>query len=133
VKLTCLAMTPDANTVVFIGAAPNGVTDFLGREGVEPGIKVKNLLTGVETRITPMLKSRDSTRTVAPETGLLVTIPLMTAASSDWMSHCSASRLKGWARLWRSLMVSSGIALAFVSRTPVRTSPSMTVVPGPTE
>ena len=60
VKLTCLAMTPDANTVVFIGAAPNGVTDFLGREGVEPAIKVKNLLTGVETRITPMLKTLSS-------------------------------------------------------------------------
>lgn len=55
VKLTCLAMTPDANTVVFIGGAPNGITDYLGREGVEPAIKVKNLLTGVETRVTPML------------------------------------------------------------------------------
>ncbi len=60
---TCLAMTPDANTVVFIGAAPNGITDYLGREGVEPAIKVKNLLTGVETRITPML------RTLPPGTG----------------------------------------------------------------
>ena len=48
VKLTCLAMTPDANTVVFIGGAP-------GLQGVEPAILVKNLLTGVETRVTPML------------------------------------------------------------------------------
>lgn len=60
VKLTCLAMTPDANVVVFIGAAPNGITDYLGREGVEPAIKVKNLLTGVETRITPMLRTLPS-------------------------------------------------------------------------
>lgn len=57
VKLTCLAMTPDANTVVFVGAAPNGITDFLGREGVEPAVKVKNLLSGVETRITPMIRT----------------------------------------------------------------------------
>ncbi len=48
VKLTCLAMTPDAKTVVFIGGAP-------GLQGVEPAIQVKNLLTGVETRVTPML------------------------------------------------------------------------------
>lgn len=60
VKLTCLAMTPDANSVFFIGAAPNGITDYLGREGVEPAIKVKNLLTGVETRITPMLRTLPS-------------------------------------------------------------------------
>ena len=55
VRLTCLAMTPDAHTVVFVGSATNGVADYLGRSGVEAAIKTKNLLTGVETRVTPML------------------------------------------------------------------------------
>ena len=50
----CLAMTPDANTVVFMENAPNGILDYLGREGTEPAIKTKNLLTGVETRVTPV-------------------------------------------------------------------------------
>jgi hypothetical protein len=57
VQVTCLAMTPDAATVVFVDGAPNGIRDALGREGVEAAIKTKNLLTGVETRVTPMLGS----------------------------------------------------------------------------
>lgn len=57
VTLACLAMTPDAQTVVFVGNAPNGVADDLGRVGSESAIISKNLLTGVETRITPMLST----------------------------------------------------------------------------
>ena len=55
VQLSCLALTPDAATVVFVDGAPSGIPDYLGRVGVERAIKAKNLLTGVETRITPML------------------------------------------------------------------------------
>ena len=36
---------------------PNGIPGYLGREGVEVAIKTKNLLTGVETRVTPMLST----------------------------------------------------------------------------
>lgn len=54
VEVACLAMTPDAATVVFLDGAPNGIFDYLGREGVEAAIKTKNLLTGVETRVTPL-------------------------------------------------------------------------------
>ena len=50
----CLAMTPDANTVVFLADAPNGVVTVLGFEGSEPAIMVKNLSTGQQTRVTPM-------------------------------------------------------------------------------
>lgn len=57
VQVSCLGMTPDAATVVFIDGAPNGIRDFLGREGSEAAIKTKNLLTGAETRITPMLST----------------------------------------------------------------------------
>lgn len=57
VRLSCLAMTPDARTVVFVGAAGNGVTDYLGREGTEAAIRAKNLVTGAETRVTPTLGS----------------------------------------------------------------------------
>lgn len=46
VRLTCLAMTPNAQTVVFEGST-----------GVELAIMTKNLLTGVETRVTPMLSA----------------------------------------------------------------------------
>ncbi len=42
VQVSCLAMTPDATTVVFI-------------DGAEAAIMAKNTLTGVETRITPPL------------------------------------------------------------------------------
>lgn len=57
VQLGCLTMTPDAATLVFVDGAPNGIPDSLGRIGVEPAIKTRNLLTGVESRITPMLGS----------------------------------------------------------------------------
>lgn len=57
VTVSCLAMTPDAVTAVFVDAAPNGIPGYLGREGVEVAIKTKNLLTGVETRVTPMLST----------------------------------------------------------------------------
>ena len=50
----CLALTPDANTVVFVANAPNGVVTTLGFEGTEPAIMVKNLSTGQQTRVTPM-------------------------------------------------------------------------------
>lgn len=50
----CLALTPDANTVVFVANAPNGVVNALGFEGSEPAIMVKNLSTGQQTRATPM-------------------------------------------------------------------------------
>lgn len=57
VQVSCLALTPNAVTAVFVDGAPNGIRDFLGREGSEAAIKTKNLLTGVETRITPMLST----------------------------------------------------------------------------
>lgn len=56
-SLTCLAMTPDAGTVVFIAPASNGRVDVLGNSGTELAILVKNLATGVQTRVTPLLSS----------------------------------------------------------------------------
>jgi Tol biopolymer transport system component len=56
-SLTCLAMTPNANTVVFIADATNGQVDVLGNSGIELAILVKNLSTGVQTRVTPLLSS----------------------------------------------------------------------------
>lgn len=53
----CLALTPDANTVVFVDAAPNGVFTSSGVEGSEPAIMVKNLSTGQQTRVTPLLSA----------------------------------------------------------------------------
>lgn len=53
-SFACLALTPDANTVVFIADAPNGVVTALGFEGSEPAIMVKNLSTGQQTRVTPL-------------------------------------------------------------------------------
>ena len=50
----CLALTPDANTVVFVADAPNGVVTTLGFEGSEPAIMLKNLSTGQQTRVTPL-------------------------------------------------------------------------------
>jgi len=50
----CLALTPDANTVVFVADAPNGVVTSLGFEGSEPAIMLKNLSTGQQTRVTPL-------------------------------------------------------------------------------
>lgn len=50
VQLACLAMTPDAATVVYVDGA-SGISGV----GVERAIRAKNLLTGVETRVTPML------------------------------------------------------------------------------
>ncbi len=55
--LTCLAMTPDASTVVFIADATNGQVDVFGNSGTEPAIMVKNLATGQQTRVTPLLSS----------------------------------------------------------------------------
>lgn len=57
VRLSCLAMTPDARSVVYTGGAPNGIFDVYGREGVEAAILVRNLLTGVDTRVTPPLRT----------------------------------------------------------------------------
>ena len=56
-SLTCLAMTPDAATVVFIAPATNGRVDVLGNSGTELAILVKNVSTGVQTRVTPLLSS----------------------------------------------------------------------------
>lgn len=55
--IICLALTPDANTVVFVADAPNGVVDVLGFGGSEPAIMVKNLSTGQQTRVTPLLSA----------------------------------------------------------------------------
>lgn len=57
VALSCLAMTPDARHVAYVGGAPNGIFDFNGREGVEPAILLRNVLTGTDTRVTPQLKT----------------------------------------------------------------------------
>jgi Tol biopolymer transport system component len=55
--LTCLGMTPNANTVVFIANATNGVVDVLGNSGTELAIMASNLTTGQQTRVTPLLSS----------------------------------------------------------------------------
>ena len=55
--LTCLGMTPNANTVVFIANATNGQVDTLGNSGTELAIMVKNLSTGQQTRVTPLLST----------------------------------------------------------------------------
>lgn len=55
--LGCLAMTPDANTLVFTNSATNGQVDVLGNSGTELAILVQNLTTGVQTRVTPLLSS----------------------------------------------------------------------------
>jgi Tol biopolymer transport system component len=55
--IVCLALTPDANTVVFVADAPNGVVNVLGFGGSEPAIMVKNLSTGQQTRVTPLLSA----------------------------------------------------------------------------
>jgi Tol biopolymer transport system component len=54
---SCLTMTPDANTVVFKGSAPDGVVNVLGVEGSEPAILATNLTTDVQTRVTPPLST----------------------------------------------------------------------------
>jgi Tol biopolymer transport system component len=56
-SLACLAMTPDANTVVFIADATNGQVDVFGNSGTELAIMVKNLSTGQQTRVTPLLST----------------------------------------------------------------------------
>lgn len=56
-NLECLAMTPDANTVVFIDSATNGKVDVLGNSGSELAILARNLTTGAQTRVTPLLSS----------------------------------------------------------------------------
>ena len=55
--LTCLTITPDASTLVFIANATNGQVDVFGNSGTEPAIMVKNLATGQQTRVTPLLSS----------------------------------------------------------------------------
>jgi Tol biopolymer transport system component len=57
VQITCLTMTPDANTVLFVGSAPNGVVNVLGFEGSEPAILAKNLTTNLQTRVSPLLST----------------------------------------------------------------------------
>ncbi len=56
-SLNCLAMTPDAATVVFVSEASNGRVDVLGNSGTELAILVKNVSTGLQTRVTPLLSS----------------------------------------------------------------------------
>ncbi len=56
-SLSCLAMTPDANTVVFAADAPNGQVDVLGNSGSERAILVQNQSTGQQTRVTPLLNT----------------------------------------------------------------------------
>ena len=56
-SLTCLTMTPDANTVVFVADATNGQVDVLGNSGTELALMVQNLVTGQQTRVTPLLSS----------------------------------------------------------------------------
>jgi Tol biopolymer transport system component len=55
--LNCLGMTPNANTVVFMADATNGVVDVLGNSGTELAILVRNLSTGQQTRVTPLLST----------------------------------------------------------------------------
>ena len=55
--VTCLGMTPDANTVVFMADATNGRVDALGNSGTELAIMVRNLSTGQQTRVTPLLST----------------------------------------------------------------------------
>jgi Tol biopolymer transport system component len=56
-SLSCLAMTPDANTVVFSADATNGRLDVLGNSGIESAIMVQNIRTGEQTRVTPLLST----------------------------------------------------------------------------
>jgi Tol biopolymer transport system component len=56
-SLTCLAMTPDANTVVFAADASDGQVDAFGNSGTELAILVQNQNTGQQTRVTPLLSS----------------------------------------------------------------------------
>ena len=60
--LTCLGMTPNANTVVFIADATNGQVDALGNSGTELAIMLQNLSTGQQTRVTPVLSTFPSVR-----------------------------------------------------------------------
>lgn len=55
--VSCLALTPDANTVVFVADTPTGVVNVLGFSGSEAAIMVKNLGTGQQTRVTPPLST----------------------------------------------------------------------------
>ena len=55
--LTCLGMTPNANSVAFIADAPNGRVDVLGNSGTELAIMVQNRSTGQQTRVTPLLSA----------------------------------------------------------------------------
>lgn len=56
-SLECLAMTPDANTVVFAADGVNGVIDVLGNSGRETALWVQNLATGQRTRVSPLLSA----------------------------------------------------------------------------
>jgi Tol biopolymer transport system component len=57
VRITCLTMTPDANTVLIEADAVYGVVDVLGNQGSERAIFAKNLTTGVQTRASPLLST----------------------------------------------------------------------------
>ena len=75
--IVCLALTADANTVVFVADAPTGGVDVLGFGGSEPAIMVKNLSTGQQTRVTPLLSA-------------CATWPA--AHSSTWKARCASPR-----------------------------------------
>lgn len=51
--ITCLAFTPDANTVAFVAYVTTGGQLSPGAASAEPAVLVRNLLTGVQTRVTP--------------------------------------------------------------------------------
>jgi hypothetical protein len=56
-SLACVGMTPDANTVIFVNDAPNGIVDVLGNSQTEPTLMAVNLSTGQQIRISPVLRT----------------------------------------------------------------------------
>jgi Tol biopolymer transport system component len=56
-NFACVAMTPDANTVIFVADAPNGLVDALGNTSTEPTIMALNLSTGQQTRVSPVVRT----------------------------------------------------------------------------
>ncbi len=53
--LPCRAFTPNANAIFFVDEVPVGTPNVRGFDATEPAIMVKNLGTGVRTRVTPPL------------------------------------------------------------------------------
>jgi Tol biopolymer transport system component len=51
--IACLALTPDANTVVYVAYVTTSGQISPGAANAELAILVRNLLTGVQTRVTP--------------------------------------------------------------------------------